>query len=423
MSRIFYALILLPNNNPQNAVSAVKGNIGDNDAMKGTAGTFNPQQAEKSKPANPRKHRSTLAGAGIFAGLLGAVLWTADGHAQQAALVTTDAVVEQSFTQTIPIIGRLAARQSGVVAARIDGTVSVMRVQVGDRVTRGQVLAVMDTELLTLRVTIAEARLKTATAQLALASQAVERLRGLIDSAAVSEADYDDARQRHIIAQAGNKAADAEVGLAQLALAYAEIKAPFDGAITARLTEVGSYLQRGQAVARLVSDRQLEVEADVPYDRLSGIAAEVEVEVLLDNGDSHRATVRAIVPEENPRTRTRRVRFTIDFGADFGLDSNAVPLAAEQSVTVLIPAGAKRDIVSVHKDAIVQRGRDKIVFVVVDGVANPRTIRTGQASGARIEVLSGLAPGDLAVVRGNERLQPNQKVAATAAPTSTTPTQ
>ena len=90
---------------------------------------------------------------------------------------------------------------------------------------------------------------------------------------------------------------------------------------------------------------------------------------------------------------------------------------------MLIPAGAKRDIVSVHKDAIVQRGRDKIVFVVVDGVANPRTIRTGQASGARIEVLSGLAPGDLAVVRGNERLQPNQKVAATAAPTSTTPTQ
>ena len=59
MSRIFCAFILLPNNNPQaNAVSAVKGNIGDNDAMKGTAGTFNPQQAEKSKPANPRKHRS-----------------------------------------------------------------------------------------------------------------------------------------------------------------------------------------------------------------------------------------------------------------------------------------------------------------------------------------------------------------------------
>ena len=55
----FFAVIRLPKNNPQaNAVSAVKGNIGDNDAMKGTAGTFNPQQAEKPKPANPRKHRS-----------------------------------------------------------------------------------------------------------------------------------------------------------------------------------------------------------------------------------------------------------------------------------------------------------------------------------------------------------------------------
>jgi len=85
----------------------------------------------------------------------------------------------------------------------------------------------------------------------------------------------------------------------------------------------------------------------------------------------------------------------------------------EQSVTVLIPAGVKRDIMSVHKDAVVRRGPDNIVYLVVNDEAIRRTIVTGESVGIRIEVLDGLAPGDLTVIRGNERLQPNQKVIAT----------
>ena len=397
---------------------AAKKNIGDNRTMKNNTESAIAWCHSNNPPNNPR---TPLAGVGILVALFAITLWTSGGHAQPAAAVTTDAVIKQSFTRTIPIIGRLTAKQSGVVAARIDGAVSSMRVRVGDRVVNGQVLATIDTATLELRMTLAEARhteaearLKTAKAQLTLAAQAVKRLSGLADSAAVSKAAYDDANQQYNIAltrvtqaSAAIDSSAAQVGLAQLDLAYSEIKAPFDGAITARLTEVGSYLQRGQAVARLISDRQLELEADIPYDRLSGLNAGAEVEMLLDNDSKHRAIVRAVVPQEDQRTRTRRVRFATDFGAGAGL------LAAEQSVTVLIPATAQRDIVSVHKDAIVQRGRDKIVFVVVDGLAMVRTIRTGESSGSRIEVLDGLQPGDLAVVRGNERLQPNQPVVAT----------
>ena len=364
------------------------------------------------------KRLSSLAGAGLLVLLLAVTLWARGGHAQGAALVTTDAVIRQAFTQTIPIIGRLIAKQSGVATTRIDGMVSALPVEVGDRVTRGQVLARIDTAVLSMQLSLAEAqrteagaRLKTANAQLALAGQELKRMSGLTDSAAISRADYDDARHRHNIASARVQEATAAVAsstaavsLAKLDLGYAGIVAPFDGAITARLTEIGSYLQRGQAVAQLVSDRNLELEADVPSNRLDGLNAGTEVEILLDNGSSHRATVRAVIPEEDPRTRTRRVRFSADFGADAGL------LAAEQSVTVLVPAGAQRDIVSVHKDALVQRGRDKIVFVVVDGVADMRDIQTGEASGNRIEVLDGLSPGDLTVVRGNEYLQPQQQV-------------
>lgn len=371
-------------------------------------------------------HARRLVRAISVVALLAALLTAPLGHAQRAALVTTDAVIREAYTQSIPIIGRLLAKQSGAVTARIAGTVADVRVEVGERVRRGRILAAVEATELELRLTLAQAqhaearaRLEAANGELALAGQEVERLSTLTDSDAVSRAAYDDALQRRAIAFAGAQEASAAidssaaaVGLAELDLAHAEIVAPFDGVITARLTEVGGYVQRGQAVARIVSDQRLEVEADIPYNRLSGLAPGREVEMQLDNGSSHLANVRAIIPEEDPQTRTRRVRFTTELGADAGL------LATEQSVTVLIPAGARRDIVSVHKDAIVQRGADKIVFVVVDGLANMRTIRTGVSSGNRVEVLDGLAPGDLAVVRGNERLQPDQEVDASAASTA-----
>jgi multidrug efflux pump subunit AcrA (membrane-fusion protein) len=117
-----------------------------------------------------------------------------------------------------------------------------------------------------------------------------------------------------------------------------------------------------------------------------------------------------MVPEENPLTRTRTVRFTAEF------DGSIKNLAASQSITILIPIGQTRTVVSVHKDAVITRKGQKIVFVVVKNKegkgqkAFPRTVTLGEAVGGRFEVLSGLKPGERVVVRGNERLRPGQKV-------------
>ena len=85
-------------------------------------------------------------------------------------------------------------------------------------------------------------------------------------------------------------------------------------------------------------------------------------------------------------------------------------VAVGQSVTVQIPIGAARDVLSVPKDALVQARGGWTVFVAAEGKAQPRNVELGVALGARYEVLSGLAPGDLVVVRGNERLRPGQDI-------------
>ncbi|MFP6731172.1 MAG: efflux RND transporter periplasmic adaptor subunit [Alphaproteobacteria bacterium] len=364
----------------------------------------------------------------------------------EATLVQVDAVKREPLRQTFTVIGRLVARQRGDVAARVAGPVAEMRVQVGDRVRRGDVIAVVDrkrpawrrdvaaAEVHESKASLANAEARHAMAQagvgraearLALARQAYARLDRLRASAAFSQARLDDLEQETIVALSDVDVARAEVqealslidqnqarierSRANLAIAIDDledtvIRAPFDGVITLRHTEVGSYLDMGATVVTLVNNHDIEIEADVPYDRLGALGSDAEVSFRFDTGPSGLASVRAVGVEENPRTRTRPVRFTADFA---GMADN---LADGQSVFLTLPIGPPRDIVSVHKDAI-NRGVDSVAVFVVNGDAvERRLVSVGVAIGNRFEVLGGLEPGDLVVVRGNERLRPGQTV-------------
>jgi RND family efflux transporter MFP subunit len=347
-----------------------------------------------------------------------AVASTPAGAQNDRTLVRIDGVRLEPLAQKVPVLGRIVASQAGEVAARINGPVEAFLVQVGDRVEAGQVVARLNRTYLQAQrdqaaaeQAKARARKATALAELELAGQELKRLAGLRQSAAFNQARYDDARQKVAIAEAQVAEAEAAVlsakadlELDEINLSYAEIRAPYGGVISQRMTEAGAYLQTGDPVVRMVGDRSLEIEADVPFRRLAGVEPGTRVGLALDDGTSHAATVRAVVPEENPLTRTRTVRFVPEFGA------TARPLAADQSVTVYIPVGAPRNVLTVHKDAVIKRGAASLVYVVAGGAAEMRRITLGEPTGSRFEVLDGLEEGESVVVRGNERLRPGDKV-------------
>lgn len=333
-------------------------------------------------------------------------------------LVRVDAVRSVPLSQVVPVIGRLVAQRQGAVAARINGPVEAFQVEVGDRIEAGQVIAVLDAtalraqrDLVAGRLREARAELDVKTAERALAVQEFKRMEGLRKSAAFNQARFEDARQRVAIAEAEMRQAEsaiasakADLALAEINLYNAEIRAPYAAVVTERLTETGAYVQVGTPVIRMIGDQSLEVEADIPFQHLSGLEPGTEVPIALDDGTRHSAVVRAIIPAENPLTRTRTVRFVPNIGATLH------PLAHDQSVTLQIPIGPERRVLSVHKDAIVKRRGQDMVFVVDDGEAQARPVELGTAVGSRFEVRNGLSEGDQAVVRGNERLKPGDKV-------------
>lgn len=336
----------------------------------------------------------------------------------QAALVGVDTVRREPLAQTVPVIGRLVARQSGVVAARTAGYVEKLHVEVGDQVKRGQVLAQLDRARLRAEIALREAELKESQAQRAtklatqkLARQQLERLEKLRNTAAFNQSLYDTQVRSLTVATSNRQEMEARIARGQVSLAlaktqleYGTIRAPFSGIVTLRNTNEGAWLEQGDTVVTLVNDRSLEIEADVPQARLAGLLPGTQVTLVLDDGTRHQARVRARIPDENLASRTRPVRFSADFGT---VD---IPLAVNQPVTLEVPFGAASQVISVHKDAVLRRQGRASVYVIENGKAQSREVTLGPAVGSRFQVQEGLEPGEIVVIRGNERLRPGQPV-------------
>ena len=319
------------------------------------------------------------------------------GRPPRVMAVGVDVVISAPLQETVPIIGRVVGREGGVISARTAGPVASVRVHVGDRVKKNQILALLVTRRLRARVSLQEADLRLAEQELAR----LERLR-TNKSAAFPRARYDDSQQK--VAKA-----KANLSIAMLELSYAFIRAPYPGVITKKQTEAGAFLRQGDPVVTMINDRNLELEADVPVSRIAGLTKGRKVSFAMADGRRFAATVRAVIPEQSSLTRTVAVRFTPAW------DLNTVHVSVNQNVTLRIPVGAARIAISVHKDAVITRGSTRMVFVVVKKakgppIALPRKVKLGDSVGSRFIVLRGLKPGDLVVIRGNERLRPGTPV-------------
>jgi RND family efflux transporter MFP subunit len=357
-----------------------------------------------------------------LAALIGPLAFSAGPAEAQGgpAPVGVDEVIREPLSQTVPVLGRLVAVQRGTVAALTRGPVLEVHVDVGDTVQEGDVLITQAMDRLESSRNVAQeavdaaiASVQTAQSQLELAQQELARLEKLRGSAAFSAAARDDkafqvAVRRAQVGEARARVAEARAVLAeaQLDVDLGVVRAPFNGVVLERHTVRGAYLTIGDSTITLINDEELEVEADVPAPRVAGLEPGREVGLRLGEQRMHNALVRAVLPEENALTRTRLVRFVPNFAAD-----TSVRPAAGQSVTLEIPVGETREVVTVHKDAILARGPQSSVFVVgSDSTVAPRPVELGEAVGPRFVVLEGLQPGDLVVVRGNERLRPGQTV-------------
>jgi RND family efflux transporter MFP subunit len=337
---------------------------------------------------------------------------------ERVSSVGVDKVISEPLLQTMPVIGRFIAKESGIVATRIAERVYKMMVQVGDRVEEGDVVAKLASDRLNSRIKLLLSDLRRMESQLAKEvandkkmAQTHKRILALRSSNAFrKDREQDSERDLEITGEMVSRAkadiarANANLTMGQIALEDAKIIAPYQGVVVKRHTIAGNYVRVGDPIITLLNDTDLEIEADVPSIRALELKANTKVKAKLQNGLSFNAYIRAVIPQENSQTRALAVRLNISDGP------HTRGLTGNQSVTLQIPIGKSTKVITVHKDAVLVKNGKKMVFIVKQGKVSIQPTELGRAAGSRFEVLDGLKPGDVVVIRGNERLRPGESV-------------
>ncbi len=315
------------------------------------------------------------------------------------------------LSDTIP--GRVAAARRVEIRPQVGGILLERRVEEGMRVAAGDVLFRIDPAPLQADLATAEAGLARAKAAEALARSGLERSDALLARNATSSEKNDAARNDLAQAQANRAEAQAILDRRRLDLEFATLRAPIAGHVAAGLADVGALATPGadRALAVVQDLDRVHVDLRLPASRLAAVrAAALEeprgIEILIEGDRPHARPGRLQFSDVNvdPGTGTVSVRVEVE--------NPGLALLPGMYVRARLPRGILPEALLVPEDAVLRDGTGAAQVVVLseDGQAVRRRVTLGDAVGPRVVVTSGLKPGDVIAIRGQDRVAEGEPV-------------
>lgn len=331
--------------------------------------------------------------------------------------VKTADVQRDQWASTYEATGTVRAKTVTPVAARLMSYVTAVRVQEGDRVSEGQILATLDPrdqdtavnrasamkEEVTSGIAEATAGASAAKANVDLAQATFRRMSELHAKRSVTDQELDEASARLKAAQGGYDAAQSrlkqlsakmtqveqEVRMSSLQRGYTTVTAPFAGTITSRSAEPGMLAMPGVPLFTLERSGAFRLEANVEEARLASLRVGGNVEIRLGDAEETIAgRISEIVPSIDTTSRSGIVK--ID------LPASSANLRTGAFGRAIFPQSASpaRAALTIPANAVIERGQLQSVYVVEDGTARLRLVTIGTTRAGRTEVLSGLSGGE-----------------------------
>lgn len=302
---------------------------------------------------------------------------------KNAPIEPSVAVRAETLTTVLPVSGSVVARQRAEIATRMMARIASVTVDVGARVRAGHPLIHLGGDDIASARTKAAAAVAAAAAARDEAARQAARMDTLLASDAVSQVQRDQAHLGLTQAESQLALAEAAARDAETAAGYATIVAPFAGAVVARNVDAGDLANPGMPLLVLESTGARDAMLNIPVDLAARLQVGDTLRIVRDDGRETAAPIRAVAGGADPQTRTVEVRAVVP--ADW-------PTGA--SVTGFIAAGSHVGI-AVPASAVVRRGQLTGVTVQTGEATSVRWIRLGRTTpDGRIEVLSGLEPGD-----------------------------
>ena len=342
---------------------------------------------------------------------------TASAAPETVSNVSVLSVQPSNVPDLVEAVGTLRAAQTSQLAGQMMANIVEIRVHEGDRVRRGQVLAVLDEDQPRAaldRATAADLAsqqgITAADSDLALAASTFKRYQTLYEKKSVSPQEFDEVKARYQaaearrdMARAGQTQAKAALQQAHTALGYTRILAPFDGLVTEKKADVGALVSPGMPIFTVEDLHRYRLEATVNETDLRYVRLGQQAPVIIDAvGDRElKGRVVEIVPAADAASRSFLVKIEIpsDPALRSGLFGRAQFSRGEKS-SLLVP-----------RTAVVEHGQLQGVYVLDQNkIAGLRYITLGKPSGAQVEVLAGLQAGETLISDPGSRELSGKKI-------------
>ncbi len=307
------------------------------------------------------------------------------------------------INQQVLANGSLAAWQEAVICAEANGLKMIeVRVNVGDRVKQGDVIAVLQSDTLKAELAQAEGTLAEAVANALEARVQTDRAKSLQQQGFFSNAQLSQALATDAIAQARVQSARAAVQLQTLRLSQTQVKSPDAGVISSRQATVGSVVNAGTELFRLIRQGRLEWRAEVNASDMGRIKVGSSVKVTAASGQVLQGKVRMVAPSVDAQTRNALVY--VDLSDQIGSARAGMYAKGEimlgQSKAMTVPQTA----------VVVRDGFSYVYTVGSDSKVTQVKVQTGRLSGDQQEILSGLKSNERVVVSGGAFLNSGDTV-------------
>lgn len=408
----------------------------ENEAMRDTGTDLLPDQvsSERDRPHQPAHATATPVvtepksrGVGLLLALVACIaigllvylgIHARNAHERQL-VTTTDAVAIPIVQVTHPegasgaaevvLPANVTAYVDTPIYARTSGYLKRWYADIGTHVTKGQLLAVIETPELDQQVSQAQSDVKTAQSNLQIAQITANRWQKLLAKNAVSRQEADQTMSDLTSRESALAAQQANLARLQQMQDFERVVAPFSGVITARNVDVGSLIQQGQNTTQkelfhLASTDRLRLFVPVPEVDQEAVRDGERVEITLDAfpGQKFYGTLARSSHAVDPMSRTLNVEVDVE-----NTSGKLLP-GAYAFVHLALPTNLQA--LSVPSNALLFRSEGTQVGVVQNGRIVLRQVRIGHDYGATVQILDGIQPTDLVVLDPSDSLESGDRV-------------
>jgi membrane fusion protein (multidrug efflux system) len=317
--------------------------------------------------------------------------------------VQTAGVTQQPMPQYLTVTGTVRANLESDVAADAAGKVIQTSCERGQVVKRGELIAALDSRNSALAATAAEAQAKVAQSQLEQARRDCERVKHLLETGAISQAEYDRQTAQCTSQVWSAAAAEAQERSAVKMVGDARVRAPFDGIVGERYVNLGQYVQPTTRIASIYSPDPLRLELTVPEANVGAVAPDMPVSftVVAFGDQPFTGHVKYISPNVRESTRDLVVEAVVPNG-DGRLRPGMFAVAKLLLATPPTPV--------VPLSALVRDDTGARLFVVVGREVQERLVQLGETVGEMVAVVHGVQAGESIVLRPPVNLHDGTRV-------------